>query len=246
MSSLRAMGLLLGMVVIVGAAQARANDPEHDYYSFGEPVTLELTHADDGSLLSDATLGNNPYSQSRVPAPSFGSIREILANMSAGKIISSVIVNLGKQAWKVVEANRPVANVSLGTATGLPQGLSDWTALEGWQKPESRVFRTVYTNLYGMEVVRFDYRVVYTYGGNAAGHGRYLAQVSVLPVDVMVAWGYTFNAEAAIPVVTNAGTRGNPVAAAQVNVSWTVDTVLKHQQQSASYYVRGDGAFSRL
>ncbi len=49
-----------------------------------------------------------------------------------------------------------------------------------------------------------------------------------------------------IPSVTNAGTTQSPIAAAEVLVKWDVDTVINHEEQSADYYVRGDGTFQTL
>jgi hypothetical protein len=166
---------------------------------------------------------------------------DLLKQLASGKISPTVLVNLGRQAWKVVEANRPVANVNLQSASIVPQGVNEWQALEGWQAPRSRVFRTSYKNAYGMTVVQFDYRLTYTYGGSIAGTGRYLAQVSVAPADISVAWGYTLNAEAKVPVITNAGTHQSPIAAAQVEVNWKVDTVLRSIQKGQAFYVRADG-----
>ena len=86
----------------------------------------------------------------------------------------------------------------------------------------------------------------YAYGGNVGGKGAYLANMSVTPADLTVAWGYTFNAQASVPSVLNVGTTAEPIGAAQLQISWKVDTVMKHEQSSNTYFVRGDGVFTDL
>src|SRR5207245_463280 len=99
---------------------------------------------------------------------------------------------------------------------------------------------------FGMTAVDLTYRVAFTYGGGVNGKGRYLSNISLVPANLSVIWGFNVNAQAAIPNVTNAGTTDQPVAAAEVQLQWTVKTVMKEDRQSTSYYVRGDGYFKDL
>lgn len=163
-----------------------------------------------------------------------------------GDIVIDQIINLGARVWDVVVRNRPVVNVSTQTATALPKGVTEWTQLAGWQAPRAKIFRIRWQNLYRMDVVDFSVRVLYTYGGNVRGKGRYLTNVTIVPANLTVAWGYTFNAKASVPSVTNAGTERDPVGAAELLSTWSVDTVLKHEEGSMSFYVRGDGQFLNL
>lgn len=64
-------------------------------------------------------------------------------------------------------------------AHALPRGLRRWTDLERWSPPETKTYEVVYKNKFGMEVVKFRFRLQYTYGGRRSGRGRYLANVSV-------------------------------------------------------------------
>jgi hypothetical protein len=167
--------------------------------------------------------------------------------LNPSKIATNIIVNIGKQLWTIVEANRPVIRVSQeASAHALPQGVQSWRELERWQVPASRAYRLSYKNAYGAKVVDFTYRILYTYGGSIGGVGQYLTQVSIIPAHVSVAWGYTFEAQASVPSVTNAGTVKEPVAAAQLQLRWAVSTVLKRDETTVDYYVRGDGYFQAL
>ncbi|MCM2323290.1 MAG: hypothetical protein NDJ90_08500 [Oligoflexia bacterium] len=155
-------------------------------------------------------------------------------------------VNIGKQAWQIVVNNKPVWAYEQNTATIVPKGVSDWRELQGWSAPQSRTFRLVFENLYGMDVVEFDYRILYTYGGNVNGKGAYLSNVTIVPAKLNVTWGFTFNANVSIPNITNAGSHLNPMAATELQIHWSVDTVLKHMENTDNFYVRGDGAFRQL
>jgi len=164
----------------------------------------------------------------------------------AGPSLPSVdtIINLGKTAWDLIAANKPVAHAAADYANGLPSGTYTWEQIQGWQTPVVREIEVVYTNQLGAEVIRFHYRVSFSYGGNIDGVGRYLANVMVEPAQLSVAWGYTFNAQNRILQVLNAGSSADPIAAMQLSVAWTVDTVVAHEQMSDTFEVRGDGGMS--
>lgn len=147
------------------------------------------------------------------------------------------IINIGTKIWNVIEAGRPVSNYQRAQANALPEGARSWQQLENWQRPTSKVFGVTYKNLYGMEVVKFVYRVILLYGGSANGTGRYIGYASVEPVEINVAFMYSFNAAASVPSVYNMGTRAAPVAGMLLNMNWTVETVLKKSTNGAAFSV---------
>jgi hypothetical protein len=156
------------------------------------------------------------------------------------------IINLGQKIWTIVEKNKPVVNLKIQKADALPNGVKEWTDLECWQVPESRVYRVSYKNGFGMTVVNIAFRVNYTYGGRVNGQGRYLSQVTVLPAQLDVAWGFKVNGEVRVANVTNAGTKAFPVGAIQMDVNWVISTPLKYSESTETFYVRGDGLFKQL
>jgi hypothetical protein len=208
------------------------------YFTIGSVRVQEM---DEKDLKDLPNLGGDNYTV--MDEESGGGLREELEEVDA---ILDQIINIGRKVWKIAEDNRPVVQVSSNVANALPQGLTAWQSLEGWQTPTTRVYRVVYENLYGMDVVDFSYRVTFTHGGNLRGKGRYLTQVTVVPAQLDVAWGYEFNAEATIPSVVNAGTTADPVAGMEIQLHWSVDTILKHSESTTSFFVRGDGAFTNL
>lgn len=160
--------------------------------------------------------------------------------------IVDTIVNVGKTIWSVVEANRPVVNIQSSYATALPRGSEDWTTLECWSRPTSKLFKVTYSNYLKSKPVSFEFKVLYNYGGRKDGVGRYLNNVTIVPTNLSVGWGYKFSAETVVGNVLNAGPASAPVAALELQLNWSVETVLKHIRESETFYVRGDGYFERI
>lgn len=156
------------------------------------------------------------------------------------------IVNLGLKLWKIVEENRPVVDVRSQYANALPQGVPDWSALSGWGRPEATVYALRAKNLYGVTVVNLRYMVQRTKGGSYEGKGRYLHAVSAVPLRVDAAWGYRVALRAEAPSVANVGTSEDPVAGMVLNLTWVIDTVVKHSQGTAVYYLQGDGVYREI
>ncbi len=161
-------------------------------------------------------------------------------------VIIDQIMNLGARAWKVVEANRPVANATGVKASALPEGITQWAQLAGWKSPRSKLVHMQYTNRFGMTVVDFTYRITYTYGGSYNSQGQYLTNVSVVPSHLFVAWGYRFNASAEVANTVNIQTSAHPIAGMEIGVSWKVDNVIISDQNSNSYFIKGTGELTDL
>ncbi len=165
-----------------------------------------------------------------------------------GEIFLDRIWNIGKKLWAVVEAGKPVVNVNFDFASALPFGVKSAAQLDNWKIPQSKAFRVVARNGFGATTVDFTYRIVYIPGGEFSGKGKYLSRIAIYPQSVWVAWGYTFNAQAQVPEsgIINLGSSADPLAGAQVDVNWKIDTVLVSSQGTGNYFVQGDGGFKNL
>ncbi|MBI5243512.1 MAG: hypothetical protein HY922_07480 [Elusimicrobia bacterium] len=161
-------------------------------------------------------------------------------------VIIDQIINIGQKIWSIIEANRPVVNVTTTYAAAVPQGISHWDQLAGWKEPKGKVYGFYAKNLYGIEVISVKYQVSMTYGGNYKGKGKYLTGVTVVPLMVDVAWGYKFNMDASVPSVSNVGTSEDPVAALIANLHWQISTTMKDSQGTSVYYMQGTGAFKEI
>jgi hypothetical protein len=236
-TSLLTTGLIV-TATFVNASTARASDtpPAQDQDPYFQIQSITVEEIPD-------TADDN-YKDSLIPAPA-----------DAGGIVGGIgqvtgainqIVNTGKAIWAIIEANKPVSNVSTDIANAIPQASSTWDSLEGWSAPQTHLFHVNYKNGFGKDVIDFTYRVIYIYAGNVGGKGHFLNGVAIVPADLTVAWGYTFNAQAKVPSVTNAGSVKDPIAAMEIQMQWSVSTAFKINQQTQNYYVRGDGVFESL
>ncbi|MGE4132029.1 MAG: hypothetical protein AB7F86_10365 [Bdellovibrionales bacterium] len=151
------------------------------------------------------------------------------------------IINIGKEFWQIIEANKPVVHVELPVAHAMPRGLNCWSELESWQIPRTQSYEVIYKNGFGIKVVTFRFRLQFTYGGSHAGRGRYLANVSVLASQLDVVWGYTFNANVDVARAVNLGSSHDPLAGLEMNLHWNVKTVLKESENSVHFFVSGNG-----
>lgn len=152
------------------------------------------------------------------------------------------IINLGKEIWDIIESNRPITKVESNYATAVPASVTDWRDLSEWKMPRSVLVSVAYKNLFGAEVVRFAYRILYTYGGKLDNKGLYLTNATIVPHQLNVSWGYSVDAKVDVPSVINVGNRANPIAGMEILVKWTVSTVLKETTETSSYFIRGDGS----
>ncbi len=159
-------------------------------------------------------------------------------------IIVDHIINIGRKIWTIVEENKPVVDIKTQYASAVPEGITHWSQLSGWDTPAATVYGFVAKNAYGGKMIDVKYAVTRTTGGGFKGKGRYLTGVTVDPLRVEVGWGYRFTMTAEAPSVTNADKTGeNPLAGMMVNLKWRIQTPLKDAQGTGVYYVRGDGLF---
>lgn len=166
--------------------------------------------------------------------------------LNAVELVVDQIINIGKKIFGVVAAGKPVVNIKLDTANALPAGLTCWSDLHGWNVPNSKVYNVVYENGWGMSVVDFSYRVVYTAGGSADGVGKYITNATFMPANLSVGWGFNFDAVAQIPAVFNTGSKKDPVAGMQMNMEWKVTSPVAHEQATESYFVSGENKLIKL
>lgn len=242
---------LLAITALALSAPALALDA--GYYELQSPQIRELSDSPAGGHgdmrgNSDAFGGHGDMRGGHGDMRSTDglSIGDLPTELDIVDLALDKIINMGKKVWTIVEAGRPVVNIKTDSANALPQGALNWNQLEGWKMPKTKLYEASYKNGYNAEVVNFKFRVLYTYGGNVKGQGAYLTNVTVIPADVSVAWGFKLDVETSVPSVVNAGSSTQPVGAMELLVKWTVSTALQHVEHSQSFYVRGDGQFSDL
>lgn len=158
-----------------------------------------------------------------------------------GEVSWDEILTIGQKLLEIVKDNKPVVRTESPVVHALPRGLPCWLDLEAWQAPKTKSYEVLYKNKLGSEVVRFRFRLQFTYGGSFKSRGRYLANVTVVPADLSVKWGYTFNANVNVDEAVNRGSSSSPVAGLGMTLKWTVSTWVKENQSSVHFFVDGNG-----
>jgi hypothetical protein len=159
-------------------------------------------------------------------------------------VVLDQIINIGRKIWKIVDENKPVVDIRTQYAAAVPEGITHWSQLSGWDTPAGTIYGFTARNAYGSTMVDVRYQVLRTTGGGYKGKGHYLTGVTVEPLTVAVGWGYRFSMTAEVPSVTNADKTGrNPTAGMMLTVKWRIQTPIKDHQGTGVYYVRGDGLF---
>ncbi len=177
----------------------------------------------------------------------FNPCQEVVSmSMLTDTVSLNKIINLGVKVYKFIEKNKPVVTTQSAYSTATPQGIRCWETLESWSAPESRTYRYSYKNGFGVTVVDFEFKLVFTYGGQLDGYGNYLTHVQMMPTKVDVAWGYTLDASAKILDPVNLGTVEDPIGGLEAQITWTIDTIVKHGEKTVPIFVDGLGRVKQL
>jgi hypothetical protein len=175
-----------------------------------------------------------------------GDIADIMNPLNEAELVIDKIINMGQKVWTLIAQGKPVVNFEKSTATALPQGVANWTQMQGWAG-KSLTQEMSAKNGFGSEVVKFTYKVIFLYDGNVGGKGKYIGYASIEPAEIKVGWGgYNFNAQASVPQVFNMGTSEDPVAGMQIQVKYSVDTIMKHQEFTDTYMINGKGQIQAM
>lgn len=156
------------------------------------------------------------------------------------------IVNLAKKIFDIIKENQPVVDVTTTYANAVPDGLTHWSQLGGWSKPEVSTYAFYAKNMYGSRVIECRYQVIRQHSGNYKGKGKFLTMVTVQPLNITASWGYKFNMKFEAPAVSNVGSSEDPVASMLARLNWSISTVLKQEQGTSVYYLEGNGSFREI
>ncbi|MBI4802051.1 MAG: hypothetical protein HY796_05970 [Elusimicrobia bacterium] len=240
-------------------ALAGAADLDNAKYFAIDESSIRIEALDDrgGTLPGSGPVINPPIPGSnQLPKPPNGPVINPPADPGAptgptvGDTINNIdqIVNLAQKIWDIIKANAPVVNIAVNYANAVPYGTTHWTQLQGWSKPMTKKYAFSMKNGFGSEVVKVLYQVHWVPNGNLQGKGKFLTGVTVEPISVTAAWGYTVDLLAQVPdsTIANVGTHEDPVASMQVQLNWKVSTAFKVIEQKAIYYVQGDGLLQEI
>jgi hypothetical protein len=232
--------LVIGFLLVLSSFLASANpsvDSNDPYYEISD-VVVEVVESSDENVQN-----NKPFVLKNSPGP----------GSEVGDVISVLreIIAFGKEIYKIVEAGKPVINTNYAPISVLPLETEfgkDITPmkLSQWKAPKFVKFKVTYKNGYGAEVVSFTYNVNMSYGGQFKGKGAFITNAQIVPENVTVAWGYTFNAKMSLVGLTNIGTDEEPIAGATLVLSYSVSTVIKEDRNNMTIFIAGDGTIQQM
>lgn len=218
--------------------------------SASEVISLPFTQVDTSEELISESSDKAGHTISKVTIEEIDSGRDYLSfdkeEGSLGQAIMVVdkLIAFGTKIYKLVEKGKPVVNTSFNKFSVLPNTDDPrftFARMANWSAPSYKTYKITYENLYGMDVVEFEFTVSYQYNGTLEGNGKYLTNVLVTPGRVDVAWLYKFEAGTELQAVTNRGSLESPMAAGTFTVSHQVNTIVKHSHSSVSFHVDGQG-----
>jgi hypothetical protein len=165
----------------------------------------------------------------------------------AGKIIQATkdMVALGEAIYTLVQHGKPAnvtayAPISVVPKDPTTKDVVDPFEMENFSMPVAKKFETVLKKG-AKEVVRFQYKVMYSYGGSYNGTGKYMTSVMIVPTSVKTSYGYNFNATMKLGGIMNNGTKANPVAGVILMINYQMNSWGSALERSDTIYINGRG-----
>lgn len=235
--------LVTTLILSLLTLNAFATDVYSDEYNTIESVEMFEVHEDAlGYEVTKKVENGNLV----VPANSHVNTNNKSGGIGQYIMVAKEIIAFGKEVYKIIEAGKPVLNVGESVPLSiLPKDekgqMVDAFMLENWKMPKTQKYRVRAKNGFGMTTISFDFMLIYTYGGKYNGKGAYITGAEVAPTQVDVAWGYNLDAQMKVKSIFNQGTSESPVAAAVLEINYTIKTVLKESRSTKKFMVNGLG-----
>lgn len=156
------------------------------------------------------------------------------------------LITLGKEIWQIIKDGAPVVNFQSESVSVIPEEALCPFSLYSWSFPISKTFELNYKNKFGMEMIYFTYKLIYSHGGRYQGKGAYLANVSIHPVDIRLKWGQSFDANVKVASGLNVGSQEDPVAGLEISLEWIIKNPVMNTQSHRAYFVDGLGNMTAL
>lgn len=164
------------------------------------------------------------------------------------KVISVAkdIIALGEAVYELVRKGKPSNTTEYAPISVVPKDPTtkeyiDPFMLEGFSIPEEKSYSAVIKNGLGKEVVRFDYTLIYSYGGSYNGTGKYLTNVIIVPKSVKTTHGWDFTATMKLSGIMNHGTKDDPIAGVMVTMKYQMNSWSSAFERNDTIHISGRG-----
>jgi hypothetical protein len=155
-------------------------------------------------------------------------------------------IMLGSKLWDLIQAGRPSLSVKTQRVTVVPNVAGDWTAMSDWQGPYAQTYVIEAKNYLGMSVIKQVYTIAFNYGGKFNGQGQFLANATIIPVDMRVGWGFNLDSSVEFGEPVNTGSMVEPRAGLELQIVWKMGSIFSRREGRDSFFVRGDGTSQQL
>ena len=167
---------------------------------------------------------------------------------TTGRVIQTArdMVALGEAIYELVKKGKPTNTTEYAPISVVPRDPStkehvDPFDLENFSIPVEKNYTAKITNGLGKEVVVFNYRVIYSYGGSYNGTGKYLTGVNIIPGSVRTSYGWDFNATMKLSGIMNHGSRLDPVAGVMVTIKYQMNSWSNAFERNDTIHITGRG-----
>ena len=112
--------------------------------------------------------------------------------------------------------------------------------MEDCSMPVRKTYRSVITTA-GVEVVRFEYMVIYVHSCSYEGAGKYIQTAMIQPLVVKTGYGWDFNATMKLSGIMNHGKKADPIAGALLTIKYSMNSWRRALETNDTVHIRGDG-----
>lgn len=177
----------------------------------------------------------------------------LAADPGLGTVIAVAreLVALGEVLYPLIKRGQPEVTTEFAPINVLPTDPAtgrhaDPFMMENARSPISKKFVGVVKNGFNMEVVRLEFMAHFSPGASFDGHGKYLQNAIIVPTQIWATWGWEVNATMKLQSIANQGTRAEPVAAAVLNMNYTVKNLITHIEKNHLVELNGNGELKVL
>ena len=158
----------------------------------------------------------------------------------------ATIITIGKTVWEIIKDGKPVVDYKSDWAGAIPKGVS-WTDMEGFKDYRWGPFGWDFSNILGMDNVKFSWNFIWSCKGSYNGHGAFIMNAGASIIEIYAAWGYTVNVNVNVdsnPI--NYGTKVDPIAGLAVEVTFDLRSVLQSFTERCRVSLRGNCATAKI
>ena len=164
-----------------------------------------------------------------------------------GQVLSTAqtAVTLGETSYTLAQHGKPsntteYAPISIVPRDPISKEIVSPFDMEDCSMPTKKSFRSVMTTG-GVEVVKFEYMVIYTYGCSYEGKGKYIQTAMIQPISVKTSYGWDFNATMKFSGMMNHGKKADPIAGALLTIKYSMTSWRTAFERNDTVHIRGDG-----